>query len=117
MDRLRACDARDIYYVQKTDFVKTACVIRNDIDDIIRNAASNGEKTTMVRIPKYYIGHEPYDWLEMAKYIVDQLREDGYALHGTYVEFYVSWQKTIKEIASGAAKRATIHIPRIKRRV
>jgi hypothetical protein len=110
MSRVKAYTARDICNVKKRDFLSTASIIRAEIDNSIIEASTNGITKIKSQIPQYYVGRQAYDWGEMARTIVAQLREDGYSVIGVYDNFTISWGDRIKE------DKDFISVPSVKKR-
>ena len=95
--RVKAAAVRDIFNAKRTEFKRTASVLRAQLDSQITEAASQGSGFVVIEVPRYCIGREPYDWVQMGKALVEQLVEDGYYVTGTYVRFRVTWDAPVKK--------------------
>lgn len=90
-DRFTADHAMDITMSRHESFEKTMAIIRNMIDEQIRDAAKTGRQSAFIELPKVVFGRESYDLVEMGRAIVDQLFEDKFDVSGTYTRFTVRW--------------------------
>jgi hypothetical protein len=86
---------REIATMRQAEFYKTLTMLRAQFNLRIMEAATQGQKSALIEIPASYLGREPYDWVEMGKAIVEQMREDGYIVNGTYLKFCVCWDKPV----------------------
>ena len=115
--RVKANTVRDICSARKTEFKRTAAILRSQIDTQIMEAAAQGSGCVLVDVPKHYIGRDQYDWVQMGKAIVDVLLEDGYSVSGTYVRFRVVWehQPVTQQRRPASVNKPLINIPLFKR--
>lgn len=90
-DRFTADQALDISLSKHEAFEKTLGIIRNMIDNQIRDAAKLGKQSVTIEIPRTVFGRESYDLIEMGRALADHLFEDKFNVTGTYTRFMVSW--------------------------
>ena len=81
----------DITLSRHESFEKTLAIIRNIVDEQIRDAAKVGRQSVFIEIPKNIFGRESFDMVEMGRSIVDQLLEDKFDVTGMYTRFTVRW--------------------------
>lgn len=112
--RVKANTVRDICSARKTEFRQTASVLRSQIDERIMEAASQGQGSVVIDVPRHYMGREPYDWVQMGKAIVAQILADGYYVSGTYIRFKLTWDHPIAKPKTIVAP--LISIPSLKKR-
>lgn len=90
--RMPAKLVREICALRDIEFRRTGAIIRSEINEqIVRAAKEKAGKITTI-IPSMVIGQDPYNRLEMAKFIFKGLKEDGYCITGTYLQPTISWE-------------------------
>ena len=90
-DRFTADQALDISHSKHEAFDKTLGIIRNMIDNQIRDAAKMGKQSVNIEIPRTVFGRESFDVIEMGRALADHLFEDKFNVTGTYTRFIISW--------------------------
>lgn len=123
-DRFTADHAMDITLSRHESFEKTMAIVRNMIDEQIRDAAKTGKQSIFIEVPKGVFGRENYDLVEMGRAIVDQLFEDKFDVSGTYTRFTVRWgdkrnrnlMVTKPSSTSTTVHKPVINVPIPKRR-
>jgi len=90
-DRFTADHALDISRGRHEAFEKTMNIIRNMMDNQIRDAAKMGKQSVTIEIPRTVFGRETFDLIEMGRALAEQLWEDKFSVSGTYTRFVVSW--------------------------
>lgn len=112
--RMKAEVLREIAALRQNEFFKTLSMLRAQFNLIVLEAIKENKKSALLEVPQSCVGHEPYDPVEMGKALVDQFREDGYAVNGTYLRFTISWAKpavaTIK-----VSEPPLIRVPKAKK--
>lgn len=112
---------REIATLRQNEFFKTLSMLRAQFNLIVMEAATENKKSVTLEVPRSYVGREPYDPVEMGKALVEQFKEDGYNVNGTYLRFSVSWSVAQKPAATcgggGGAKEDSplIRVPKAKR--
>ena len=89
--RLKAGIVREVADLRRSEFMKTAMLIRAQINLAVAEAVKQNISSVIVQIPPVYENREPYNVVEMGKEVVKQLKEDEYETRGTYVNFTISW--------------------------
>lgn len=101
--RMKASLVREIAQLRQSEFLRTLAMLRAQVDLRIMDAATQSLKSVSIAVPLSYVGREPYDAVDMGKALVEQLREDGYAVSGTFLKFSVSWAKAVSPHKVAAA--------------
>jgi len=114
---MKASAVRNIAHMRMTEFRGTLAMLRAQVNSYIMEAVVQNAPFARIQVPSVYVGREAYDQVEMGRQLVNQLREDGYDVQGTYVDFYVRWMPQIAKTASIPPPSAgIISVPKTKRR-
>jgi hypothetical protein len=113
---MQASLIREISALRKNEFFKTLAMLRAQFNLHIMEAATHNQGSVMLEIPQSYVGRDPYDPIEMGKAVVDQLRQDGYIVTGTYLRFTVAWDVPTakKKKKAKATTTPTMAVPLIR---
>lgn len=111
--RMKADVLREIAALRKNEFYKTLSMMRAQFNLAVMDAVTQNKKSVLLEVPPSYVGREPYDPVEMGKALVDQFKEDGYVVSGTYLRFTVSWAAAQKE--KNAEPEPLIRVPKPKK--
>ncbi|MDR3541543.1 MAG: hypothetical protein P4L69_11365 [Desulfosporosinus sp.] len=90
-ERFTADQALDISLSRHASFEKTMAIIRNSIDNQIKDAAMVGKQSITVIIPRNIFGRDSFDPIEMGRALAEQLFADKFDVSGTYTRFIISW--------------------------
>ena len=90
-ERFTADQALDISLSRHASFEKTMAIIRNSIDNQIKDAAMVGKQSVTIVIPPNIFGRDNFDPIEMGRALAEQLFEDKFNVTGTYTRFVISW--------------------------
>jgi len=123
-DRFTADHALDISLSRHESFEKTMSIIRNMIDNQIRDAAKMGKQSVSIEIPRTVFGRESFDVIEMGRSLAEQLFEDKFNVTGTYTRFIITWgvktprnTKVVKPVACCREReKPVISIPTPKKK-
>jgi hypothetical protein len=117
--RMKAEVLREIAALRQNEFFKTLSMLRAQFNLMVMEAATQNRKSVILEIPQSYVGREPYDPVEMGKALVEQFKEDGYTVNGTYLRFTVSWATSTSSGPATAKEdpspRPLIRVPKAKR--
>jgi hypothetical protein len=109
---------REIAALRQNEFFKTMSMLRAQLNLVVMEAATTqNRKSVVLEVPQSYVGREPYDPVEMGKALVEQFKEDGYTVSGTYLRFTVSWSASpqAKPVSTSKEPEPLIRVPKAKR--
>lgn len=114
---MKADVLREIAALRQNEFFKTLSMLRAQFNLVVIEAMRQNMSSVLIEVPQSYVGREPYDPVEMGKALVEQFKEDGYAVSGTYLRFTVSWAAKHQQVRIPESKEPEpmIKVPKAKR--